>query len=77
MEKTLTTVAYWIAVVCTIVSIIMRGLSALGIFVFPYTTTPTGGKIPLSYRTFFDGAGLFFLMAIASSVAIWVKGQKS
>jgi hypothetical protein len=74
MEKQLGTVAYWIGVVSTVVAIITRLLTAIGVFVFP---AATGGKIPISYRSFLDGAMLFFVMAIASSVAMWVKQQRS
>jgi len=76
MEKQLSMAAYWIAVVSTVLSLILRGLAALGVFVFP-SSAEAGGKIPLSYRTFLEGAILFFTMAIASSVIAWAKGQKS
>ena len=69
--------AYWFGIISTVIAIIMRGLAALGIFAFPYVTNPTGGKIPVSYRTFLEGAILFFTMAIASTVIAWVKGQKA
>jgi hypothetical protein len=74
MEKQLGTVAYWIGVISTVVALVTRLLTAIGVFVFPL---PTSGKIPISYRSFLDGAILFFLMAIASSAAMWVKQQKS
>ena len=69
--------AYWIGIISTVIAVIMRGLAALGIAAFPYVTNPTGGKIPLSYRTFLEGGILFFTMAIASMVIAWVKGQKA
>ena len=77
MEKQLSMAAYWIGMISTLVAVIMRGLAAIGVFAFPYVTNPTGGKIPLSYRTFLEGGILFFTMAIASSVIGWVKGQRS
>jgi len=77
VEKQLSTAAYWVGILSTVIAVIMRGLAVLGIFAFPYVTNPTGGKIPLSYRTFLEGAILFFTMAIASSVIGWVKGQKT
>ncbi len=73
MEKQLSTTAYWIGVLSTVIALITRLLAAVGVFVF----TPTPGKAPISYRTFLDGAMLFFIMAIASSVAAWVKQQKA
>jgi len=45
----------------------------LGISIFPASDL---GKIPISYRSFLDGAILFFIMAIASSVVAWAKAQK-
>ena len=73
MEKQLSTIAYWIGVLSTVVALITRLLAAVGVFVF--TSTP--GKVPISYRSFLDGAMLFFVMAIASSVAAWVKQQRA
>jgi hypothetical protein len=74
LEKQLATAAYWIGLVSTVLALITRGLTVLGIFVFPVSTT---GKIPISYRSFLDGAILFFTMAIASSVIVWAKAQKA
>ena len=74
MEKQLGTIAYWVGVVSTVVAIITRLLTAIGIFIFPL---PAAGKVPISYRSFLDGAMLFFVMAIASSVALWIKQQRS
>jgi hypothetical protein len=73
MEKQLCTVAYWIGIISTVLALITRALAVVGVFVF----TGTPGKVPISYRSFLDGAMLFFVMAIASSVAMWVKQQKS
>jgi hypothetical protein len=74
MEKQLSTVAYWIGVISTVLALITRLLAVIGVRVFPAVTE---GKIPISYRSFLDGAMLFFVMAIASSVAMWIKQQKS
>ena len=74
MEKQLSTVAYWIGVISTVLALITRLLAMMGVLVLPAQTL---GKNPISYRSFLDGAMLFFVMAIASSVAMWVKQQKS
>ncbi len=74
MEKQLCTVAYWIGIISTVLALVTRLLAAIGVWVFPAATS---GKIPISYKSFLDGAMLFFVMAIASSVAMWVKQQKS
>jgi hypothetical protein len=75
MEKQLCSAAYWVGIISTVLALITRGLAVLGIFVFPAYVP--GGKVPISYRSFLDGAMLFFVMAIASSVTMWAKGQKS
>ncbi len=74
MEKQLCTIAYWIGVISTVLALITRLLAVIGVHVFPAATE---GQIPISYRSFLDGAMLFFVMAIASSVAMWVKSPKS
>ena len=74
MEKQLSTVAYWIGVISTVLALITRVLAVMGVFALP---VPTLGRNPISYRSFLDGAMLFFVMAIASSVAMWVKQQRS
>jgi hypothetical protein len=73
LEKQLCTAAYWIGIVSTVLALITRALAAIGVFVLPVTP----GKVPISYKSFLDGAMLFFVMAIASCVALWVKQQKS
>jgi putative Ca2+/H+ antiporter (TMEM165/GDT1 family) len=73
VEKQLTTAAYWLGILCAIIALVTRLCAMVGVFVFHATE----GKIPLSYRTFLDGAILFFMMAIASSVVTWVKAQRS
>ena len=73
MEKQLTTAAYWIGILSTILALIMRGLAVLGVFVF----SPTAGRNPISYRTFLEGAVLFFVMAIAGALVALAKEQKA
>ena len=74
IEKQLCSAAYWIGVISTILALITRAFAMIGVFVFPVASS---GKVPISYRSFLDGAMLFFVMAIASSVALWAKTQKS
>ena len=75
MEKQICSAAYWIGIISAILALITRGLTVIGVFVLPVSSA--GGKIPISYKSFLDGAMLFFVMAIASSVTMWVKAQKS
>jgi hypothetical protein len=73
VEKQLATAAYWLGILSTVVALIMRGLAALGVFVFSSTV----GRVAISYRTFLEGAVLFFVMAIAGALITWAKEQKA
>jgi hypothetical protein len=70
MEKQLSTIGYWLGLICTVVALIMRMLMALKINL-PFTGAP--GGLAISYLSFFHGAALFFLLAIAS----WCRTAKS
>jgi hypothetical protein len=74
MEKQLGNAAYWVGILSTVIALVTRLLAAAGVFLFPVSSA---GKIPISYKSFLDGAMLFFVMAIASSAAVWAKSQKS
>jgi hypothetical protein len=73
VEKQLATASYWIGIVSTFLAVVGRLLAAVGVFV----PTATPEKFPISYRSFLDGAILFFMMAIASSLMAWAKEQKA
>jgi len=75
VEKHLATAAYWIAIACTAIALVARGLAVVGIFAL--RTTYAGKGNPVSYRTFLEGATLFFVMAIASAVIAWAKERKA
>jgi len=76
MEQRLSTVAFWIGIVCTLLALVSRGLLMMGVLMFPlFASTPT--SIQLSPRSFLDGAVLFFVMAIAGNVASLAKTQKT
>jgi hypothetical protein len=70
MEKQLSTLGYRLGLICTVLALIFRVLIAFNMF--PPRIGATGG-IGLSYLTFFHGAGLFFLLSIAS----WCRIPKS
>lgn len=73
MERQLASAAYWIGILSTITALIMRVLALMGKFAF----SPTVGRNPISYRTFLEGAILFFVMAIASTAVAWLKERKA
>jgi hypothetical protein len=70
MEKQLSALGYWLGLVSTVLALIFRGLLAINI-IPPHMGTPGGNAI--SYLSFFHGAALFFLLAIAS----WCRTAKS
>ena len=77
MEKQLAAAAYWIGVVCTVLALIARGLAAMGVWGVPLSGGGGHpGTTPLSYKSFLDGAMLFFVMAIASAVIAWGKRKR-
>ena len=70
MEEQFSTIGYWLGLICTFVALIMRMLVALKISL-PFMGAP--GGVAISYMSFFHGAALFFLLAIAS----WCRTAKS
>jgi hypothetical protein len=70
MEKQLSVLSYWLGLICTVLALIFRIFTALNINL-PRMGQPGGTAI--SYLTFFHGAALFFLLAIAS----WCRTAKS
>jgi hypothetical protein len=63
MEKQLSTIGYWLALICTVLSLIFRLLYFLNITP-PHVGAPGGSGI--SYMSFLHGGALFFLLTIAS-----------
>lgn len=76
LEKQLGPAAYWIAIASTGIALIMRALALVGILAVEPGIR--GGRYyPLTYRTFLEGAVLFFVMAIASGVIALAKERKA
>jgi hypothetical protein len=63
MEKRLSVLGYWLGLICTVLALIFRMFVA---FNMPGPRMGATGAIGLSYVTFLHGAGLFFLLSIAS-----------
>jgi len=70
MEKQLSVLGYWLGLICTVLALIFRMFTALNLNL-PRMGAPGGNTI--SYLSFFHGAALFFLLAIAS----WCRTAKS
>lgn len=66
MEKQLLAIGYWLGLICTVLALIFRFLTAIH-SIPPFLGAPGGNA--LSYMSFLHGAALFFLLTIAS----WCK----
>lgn len=74
MEKHILSWSYWLGLLCTVIAFVLRLFSALRIWV-PTALVKQGNAI--GYDTFFHGAILFFLIALATASYIWAHSQKS
>ncbi len=63
MEKQLSVAGFWLGLICAVLAVIFRICMAFNINM-PQLGAAGGNGI--SYITFFHGAALFFLLAIAS-----------
>lgn len=70
MEKQLSTIGYWLGLICTVLALIFRFMTAMN-RIPPLLGLPGGTAI--SYLSFLHGAALFFLLTIAS----WCRTPKS
>jgi hypothetical protein len=66
MERMLAALAYWVGLACTVFALIQRGFAAMNISDLPHALD--SAKLPLSYKSFMDGAILMFVISIASSL---------
>jgi len=65
LEKQLSVLGYWLGVICTILALIFRALTAANM-IPPHMGVPGGNA--LSYGSFLHGAVLFFVLGIASGL---------
>jgi hypothetical protein len=63
MEKQLSTIGYWLGLICTVLALILKALTVFKIYL-PSVGAPGGTTI--SHMSFLHGAALFFLVTIAS-----------
>jgi hypothetical protein len=73
MEKLIVTGSYWLGLLTSLSAVVLRFLAFFGLV--PMTIVPAGHT--LWYMTFFHGAVLFFLVAIATASYASVRGEKS
>jgi hypothetical protein len=64
MDKRIAVMSYWAGIACVVLTIIFRGLAAMGIWL---QLVPAGGAW-ISYNTFRGAAELFLLLAIAAKL---------
>jgi hypothetical protein len=69
MGKQIIRWSYWLGLVCLVISLVWRVLTAFGVLAFPLMKN-------VSYSTIYRGAGLFFLTAIATAAHLWCEAQK-
>ena len=76
MRWLLAILSYWLGLVSTVLAFITRLLAAKDIPFLPSLLSAPGG-MHVSYKSFFDGAILMFVIAIASSIIAWTKTHKA
>jgi hypothetical protein len=73
MKKHIIRYSFWLGVLSVLLALLMRALNMLGVPLANITTRVNA----IGYRTFLDGAQLFFLTAIATASYVWFKAQKT
>ena len=70
MEKHIVKWSYWLGLVSAVIALVLRGLNAIGL-----PTVVVQGRT-LWYMSFYKGALLLLLIAIATANYVWSSGQK-
>jgi hypothetical protein len=73
VEKKIVTGSYWLGWLCFLIALGMRSLSFLGILIPHLVNQGT----TLGYNSFYKGALLFFLIAIATASYASVRGERT
>lgn len=73
MEKQMVTLSYWLGWLSSLIALGLRLLNAFGML----TPTVVQQGRTLWYMSFYKGALLFFLIAIATASYAWVRGEKT
>jgi hypothetical protein len=72
VQKQIVAGSYWLGLLSAVIALVLRSLNLLGIL---SRTVVPGGRT-LWYMSFYKGALLFFLIAIATASYAWVRGEK-
>jgi len=73
VEKQIVTVSYWLGLLSALIALVLRTLNVFGIL---SPAVVQQGKT-LWYMSFYKGALLFFLIAIATASYASVRGEKT
>jgi hypothetical protein len=73
LGKQIVTASYWLGIVSSLVALGLRSINILGMQI---PTLIKRGQA-LSYMSFYRGALLFFLIAIATASYAWVREGKT
>jgi hypothetical protein len=72
VEKYIVKWSYWLGMVSAVIALVMRAFNAFGIWL---PTAVAQGRT-VWYMSFYKGAFLFFVMAIATANQIWSRRQQ-
>ena len=73
MDKKISVASYWLGIACVVMTVIFRGLAALGIW--PILVPANGAGI--TYVTFDRAAQVFLLLSIAAGLMSRWRNEKS
>jgi hypothetical protein len=73
MDKKISVASYWLGIVCVVMTVIFRGLAALGIW--PILVPENGAGI--TYVTFDHAAEIFLLLSVAAGLMSRWHREKS
>jgi hypothetical protein len=73
MDKKISVASYWLGILCVLMTVIFRGLAALGIWLI---LVPANGA-SISYNTFDHAAELFLLLSIAAGLMSRWRNEKA
>jgi len=71
MEKQIAKWSYWLGMACAVIALVLRGFNAVGLLL---PTVVQEGRT-LWYMSFYKGALLLFLIAIATANYVWSRRQ--
>jgi hypothetical protein len=73
MERLIARFSYWMGLVCVVMAVCLRGLNLIGIL----RPSHLEAGITIWYMSFFKGALLFLLLAIAAANYAWLTEPKA